>query len=191
MAVEKWKGWSSKNSAGAFEKSYWGKCILTQPHTITKFIYYTIYTFKVYNSVICSIFTELYNRHKDQFENILITTKRNYPHLSPHYLVIPDPGSQHLEDHFCLYIIFWTLVANEMVYGFCDCFFHLLHCFQDPSVLVCVGTSFLTAEWFFVVWTDHILFIHWLINMWPLPPWPLWIVLWFVWTSIFIGAMGA
>lgn len=48
------------------------------------------YSFKVYNSVIIGVFTELCNRFHNQVTNIFITLKRN-PVLISSYSVSPHP----------------------------------------------------------------------------------------------------
>ena len=56
------------------------------------FTYYKIHPFKLYSSLVSSIFIELYNLHHNQFYNILSSQKETLDHLAAiHHLPLTHP----------------------------------------------------------------------------------------------------
>ena len=111
-------------------------------------MYHIIHPFKLYNSMVFSLFTELGNHHHNQFQDILITSKRRPMPLaitsySP--LKLPSlwkPLTYFLSLQICL---FWTLHTNGIMQYVVFCgWLPLLSMFSRfIHAETCISTSFL------------------------------------------------
>ena len=112
-----------------------------------------IHPFIVYNSVVFSIFTELYNYHYSLFECVFIASVRNstpksYHCLLPYPLIpkktlicfhifvcshsplLPTSHPKKTLIYFWFYSLFWTFRINRIIQYVVFCkFFHLAQCF--------------------------------------------------------------
>ena len=116
-------------------------CFFLKHHIEIQITYCTIHSFKVYSSMVFSIFTEFHHQQQNQLQNIFMTSKINFIRISSHSSFSSNPPSPRqllscfLYPQICL---FGTFLVTELYMVFCD-WFLLINVFKwHLVILVCI-----------------------------------------------------